>query len=345
MRVRICCLVLSIVFLRCGALAQGPKEMTLRPLELGHNLVDTKMPLEGSFGPIECDDSGAIYARFVNGSADNTFHIPITKIARDGTTTTIGIPSVMGQKGMYLFMFAVSPGGEVYEVLRTSDVGGKPDAEIPTYLQVFSKTGDLRSNSRFDFNFYPNMLVPLQNDSVFIGGLKLSVEDNKIVRTPLMGIFSSEGQLTRQLTTAHASVTEDQRLKGLVNPALQNGTARMGGDGNIYILLANMPAKVEVVSQAGEAVREFTLQPPFENAHAMDMLVSARGILVTYNGPKTSTHDHWAYVVYDNETGAPVTAFAPKFFGAPSCWDGSSIVVLEAEKNATSYKIGTAAVP
>jgi hypothetical protein len=329
----------------CSAQQLGTQnEMALHDLPLNSKPVLTDAGVVASFGPMLCDGSGTIYIRFF--TSGDPLQAPITRISASGQTSRIELPRIFGERPPLLLFFTVTPDGDLYELLRIESLDADRKLQFTTHLAVFSRTGTLKTKSQFPFNFLPSMLVPLANDEVLAGGAKLETDDEgSEVRKPFLGVFSSSGQMTRELVVPSPILSPSQKEQGAVNPALEYGKAHIGPDGNLYLLFASSPPVMEVWSSSGKFLRKLRLVEPFDSSRVHNFFVSARYVLVVFSGPKTDQHGPWAYVLYDNETADSIRAYKPAFSGVPVCWDGNQLKVIVAEKDRTGFLVGTASLP
>src|ERR1039458_3977395 len=176
----------------------------------------------------------SIYLRYTpqEGSA---FSAGITRIDSKGAVTSIPIGTLPQVKGAeYLFTFAVGGDGSLYEILRSQhdDTEGSP---AKLYYAHFAKDGTtLITKAMFDIDYVPYALIPLPTGEFFAAGVLMKHEDKKLQREPLAGIFSANAKLKRALPNEELIPTSQaERDQGLVDPAMQGGVARLGGDGSI----------------------------------------------------------------------------------------------------------------
>jgi hypothetical protein len=257
------------------------------------------------------------------------------------TTIPIGaLPELKGTK--YLFAFAVGSDGSLYEILRSAhDEKGNP---AKVYYAHFAKDGTtLITKAAFDIDYVPYALVPLPTGDFFAAGVLMKHQDTKVQREPLAGIFSSNARLKRALPNEGLVPTsEAERNQGLVDPAMQGGVARLGGDGSIYILLDTKPAKLRVVTPEGQALQELTLEGPFPNASPTSMVLSGNRMVVQYYREDNDPQNAFAVVAYDLRTGATERVYRPTFRGLFIGLEGDSVRVLMQQKSVGVLAIGTA---
>lgn len=313
-------------------------DMPLRELPLSAEPVLTDVGNVAAFGPIMCDDTGNIYARFFTGG-DPT-QGPIRKINAKGQTTRIEMPRDLGEDPQQMLLFAVSRDGDVYEVLRVGGRDADKKLQFKTLLVVFSRTGTLKSRTQFPFGFIPSILIPLANDEVLIGGAKIETAEKGTEGKQFLSVFSSSGEMKREFLIA--GLEKNAPEGGPVNP--QFGRTQLGPDGNLYLLVNSSPPSLKVITQTGKVIRRISLQEPSSNSAVRDFFVSPNQVLVEF-GPKPESRGKVAYVLYDSDTGNPIQAYRPSFSGNAACWDGKEVQVIVADKNRTGFLIGKAALP
>ena len=329
----------------CASFLNAQISQPLIPLELQGDPHATQVPAYASLGSPQCDDSGDIFVRY--GEA-NDASVPATLAAidADGSTHTISLSSsAMKPADNHVFIFAAGEDGSLHEIVR---VPGTSDQSTPTtqvQYATFDSDGSLRSHSDFNDEFIPSLLLPLPSGNFFATGVNLKDSGGEVLESPLAGIFTADATLLSNLKTdpalkaTNSKASDDQPT----DADFSTGIARLGADGNIYVLLPGDKAKIAVVTQAGRIVREFKLQEPFETDVAHDMWISDNRILVVYEGETEDPKDAYVYVLYDTQSGNVVRVYHPQFSGTIACFrDGQTLSVLLQQPSSGNVTLGSA---
>ncbi len=307
----------------------------------------TQVPPYSILGSRQCDGSGLLYLRYAS-PAGGTYSSVIAKVDEDGNTETVSLGNLPGASAdRHSFVFVAAEDGSFDEILRAGDSEQDKDSQID-YVR-FDPDGAVRSDAAFAQEFVPSTLVPLPNGNFFATGSVLREESGEVVETSLAGIFNSDAKLQRKVkwdagTAAAKGKKQDSQDES--EEELLGQTARLGGDGNIYLLLDGDRAEVAVITQSGRIARVLHLKQPFENGVVSDMWVSGNRLLVAYEGETDDPRDAFLYVMYDAQTGDVIRAYHPDFTGTPACFeDGQTLSVLVRQPASGRVGIGTVALP
>jgi len=288
----------------------------------------------------QCDSSGAIYVRYV--PAGDSGPTKLVRAESDGSTQTIPPVAIPQGNDSHVFLFAVAGDDSLHEMLRVPVDDGN-DTEVQ-YVS-FDKDGSPRTQAKFTDQMIPSMLLPLPNGDFFAAGVILQTATGGVSEGPIAGIFSPDAQLKQRLQNTSSGLARvsnaDQNSSSDI--PLEGAIIRLGGDGNLYILLSADNARIEVLSQAGRVLRRMHLEQPFANGVADDMFVSGNRLLVVYEGEADEGKNTLRYVVYDAQTGEVIRQYQPEFSGTAACFeDGDSVTVLVREPSSGAIAIGTA---
>jgi hypothetical protein len=268
----------------------------------------------------------------------------LASIEHDGTTNTINLaPAAEGDN--HVFLFAAANDGSLHEIVRVPDTSDQDQAGTNVLYATFDTDGTLRSASTFDHTFIPSLLVPLPDGAFFASGVTLDDTSDGVAESAIVGVFNSDAKFVARLTSpAHKSTskTAGDGTDDETSTAFDGGVAKLGVDGNLYVLLPGDHAKLAVVSQSGRIVREVNLQEPFETDVAHDMWISGNRILVIYEGEADSAQDAYLYVMYDAQTGEVVRVYHPEFSGTVACFqNGQTLSVLLQQPTSGKVSLGT----
>jgi hypothetical protein len=119
--------------------------------------------------------------------------------------------------------------------------------------------------------------------------------------------------------------------------------ARLGDDGDIYVLLSTGETRVRVYRQSGEFRREMNLQQPFQEGVVTGLWISGGRMLVAYEGEADDAKDAVTYILYDAMSGQLIRAYRPQFTGTVACFQGGqSLTVLVNQKYSGRTAIASA---
>lgn len=310
------------------------------PLELQGEPRTTQIPPYSALTTPQCDGSGDVYLNLSSQSEDAST-TSVVSVEPDGNTQTISLPST-SQTNSHVFVVAAAADGSMHEVARVPD----SSQQAPTVVSYFTfdSDGSLRSQADFGQEFIPSLLLPLPDGSFFASGMVMKTTHDAISEVPLAGIFSSDAILVRKLEQdPPASQTTPANAEADSESSFDGGLAKLGGDGNIYVLLSGDKTRIAVISEAGQITRELTLQEPFAIDAVRDLWVSGNRILVEYEGATENPKDGYLYVVYDAQSGNVIRAYHPEFSGTIACFqDGQTLSVLLRQTSSGKTLLGTA---
>jgi len=316
------------------------------PLTLSDHLLTVQTPAYATYGVPQCDTNGTIYMR--HEAADNSSW-NLARVSADGTAEQTELAAVPGFGDMHTFAMATSDGGAAHEIVRAWDENDNSDAPSIYYLQ-FDPDGSFRSRVAFANEFIPTMLLPLPSGDFFAVGVVMKkqpgMEDTEEI--PLAGIFDSDARLRSKLQSAtpdadgHAAAAKSDGESDIEEAMLRGGQARLGDDGDIYVLLSTSTTRVRVYRQSGEFRREMKLQQPFQEGLATGLWISGGRLLVTYEGEADNPKDAITYILYDARSGEFIRAYRPEYTGTVACFeDGQSLTVLVNDKYSGKLEMGT----
>ncbi len=233
----------------------------------------------------KCDGNGNFYVR-----AD---HLSITKLNSKWehiATFSGSSPDVAQVDGAG--MFTVSADGEVYQLVFPHSF----DRDVFLY----NKDGSYKSMVKLDVGgvWSPSLFAVFPSGNFLATGGKWDRTAKEYF--PFTGILSSNGTLLKELHLEDdehihdLAALGDSRfspgpVSGGLNFAISRGKMEMGPDGNVYLLRWLNPAVIYAISQGGEVVRRFTVDPGDQDLTVERMAIAGNRIAVVFR--KTSS-DH-----------------------------------------------------
>ena len=328
--------------------AHAQTEKPLIPLQLDGDPQPVQIPARAMLYSPQCDGSGAIYVRYSPVDDDN-HPAKLVRVETDGTTKGIPPVSLPNPAGdTHVFLFAAGNDDSLHEIMRVPIENDSGEADNDIRYVTFDKDGSLNSQSTFEDDFIPSTLVPLPSGDFFAAGVVLNPMGEGLTEGPIAGIFGSDGRLKRRLQNTESglvNVTDEPS-----NPSdnsndlsLEGAVIRLGGDGNLYVLLPGDTVRVEVVSQAGHVLRQMELEQPFANSMAEDMLLSGNRLVVVYEGEAGGAATLPVYVLYDAQSGEIIRQYQPEFSGTVACFeDGQTLTLLMRQPSSGAMAIAQA---
>jgi hypothetical protein len=313
MRLRAVC---SIVFFSAVALAQTkvlqPQQTINFSVHLGSN--------ESLFNDSQCDRQGNTFATIFDPAEDQPGDRPLLMFDNAGKLKArISTSRKPLQLAPYEDAFEPSfllPGGEVARLAWSKDA---------VFLVKFSADGKLESRTTLASPaFTPYYFVVFPEGEMLVSGLQRP----KVVI--FNALYAPDGHLLKRL-----SFPEDQAIDEAVrlgdaryspaapvsgNRAVSAGRLRLGDDGNAYLMRSTSPAKVYVISSAGELLRSLELDPPDIGQTPREMQLSGDRIAIEFwhcsDQCETPELD-----LFDANTGKKVSGFSHQgIFGSLSCF-------------------------
>lgn len=139
-------------------------------------------------------------------------------------------------------------------------------------------------------------------------------------------IYGASGNLIKRLSIpqddeidAAAEIGDSRYASGPMfgNRAVAGGTARLGDDGNVYLMRRTSPAIVHVISSSGDLVRTLQIQPPRDGWASIDMQVSHERIAIEFSDSSTGA----TLSVADAQSGKRSTDYTDEsIFGVLACF-------------------------
>jgi hypothetical protein len=234
--------------------------------------------------PLKCDADGNLYLR-TEPSGIGAIH----KLNSKGERIALFQPISPNIKVNAPLSFAISPGGEVYQLISAF--------EKTPYVFVYDKDGSLKSEIKLQtgFLFYPKQIAVFSNGDFLVSGLEYGSNPQDAM-WPFTGIFASDGSLRKELT-----LKDDQRIHDMAasgdpkvsapglpssNRAITSGKVETGADGNVYLMRRLSPAIVYAISPGG-AVRRFEVDPGSQDLLPTSMHIVGSRMAVLFWQPQT----------------------------------------------------------
>lgn len=316
------------------------------PLQLQGEPRATQVPPFSTLAMPQCDGSGEVYLSYSSQAASSA-NPTLVAIDSDGSTRTVDLQAEGQAQGEeHLFLLSAANDGSLHEIVREPAGSDSNQSNNDVKYTTYDSDGTLRSVTGFDQEFIPSLLVPLPDGNFFASGVTLKDERDGVSESALVGIFNSDAKLVRHLQKVSGKspgISSDSDISQETATAFDGGIAKLGSDRNVYVLLMGEHARIDVVNESGQIVREIKLQEPFETDIAHDMWISGNRILVVYEGEADNPKDAYVYVLYDAQSGNVIRVYRPEFSGTVACFqDGQTLSVLLQEPSSGKISLGTA---
>jgi hypothetical protein len=182
-------------------------------------------------------------------------------------------------------------------------------------LNIFSADGKLKSTTLLD----PPTFIPYHL-AVFPSGESLGSGLENVHSRRALGAFKSftaiygkDGHLEKKFALpedaeidAAAEIGDSRYARGPMfgNRAVEGGAARLGADGNVYLMRRTSPATVYVISSSGELLRTLKIEPPDVGQMPMGMRVAEGRIAIQFScSSSDGEYQGTNFVVADATTG------------------------------------------
>lgn len=262
------------------------KHDNARTLTLAKELTIKAEIARGFILPIKCDDEGNVYLLTNIDPSDG-----IRKISSKGEVlarfAASSAPDMRVDAAMY---FSISQSGDLYQIAF-------PRQMMKRAILVFAKDGSYKSGIVLDNppgarDWVPSQVAAFSSGDLLVTGLV--IDNVRHISTPFTGVFSSSGQLQREVL-----LSDDHGIQKLVeggdphvvrvdhpysNSAVEFGQMDPASDGNIYLLRNLSPVIVYAVSPAGEVIRRFTVDI---DGKITSMNISGNKIALAYEEGET----------------------------------------------------------
>lgn len=212
-------------------------------------------------GRAHCDSEGNFYLRGMKSNFQEAFFAPLGKYDSAGELkASLAAPDIPDRK-LSLGQLTIDNDDNVY-IAAVAVARGKREIG---YALKFDKEGKLKSTIRLEAPVRPDNVVGLKGGELLVSGRRIPQDDDDSRNEAYTGIFSEDGKLVKRL-----GFDEDSFLKERADSdafgadstvAIVWGSAASSADGNAYVMRATSPAKIHVISPAGEVVRTLTVDP------------------------------------------------------------------------------------
>lgn len=310
--------------------------------------------------PLECDASGNIYETLAKIEPSSPVVEPKTVVGIFPSSKKViqyTLPSVSGYRPLVVWSFGVGPGGKVYVLANTAREESDGTKLKPTWF-VVEYNDDGTVDSRFTVrNEQGKRLQPLRMAVFGDGNLLLSgttvldagmgtfadifdrqgtfITSLKLGEAMMRGKSESADEPSGLLTKFEPAPEEPPRAgqvtAGAKNPvAFESSTLTVSSqDGNIYALQGTSETTLNVISPAGDVVRQYHLKPPELRLSPLQMGQAGVGYLFIYyswlpfpNAPNTAPKASYLEVL-NSQTGKTAALYRlPKGeggFAIPAC--------------------------
>jgi hypothetical protein len=291
--------VASVLVSNCLAQSSGPNaeekkgsagtHQRARHLTLASTTKVASEPAGAFLDPLKCDGDGNLYLRVYADAVPG-----IRKLNSKGERIAVFQPNIAPSdlKIDVAHYFSVRPDGSVYQLIFAHE-------DIARYVFVYKPDGSYRSKIKLQpgFPWVPAQVAAFPSGNVLVTGLKYDHDRSNGVMWPFTGIFSSDGTLLKEITLEDDDAIHDMAAAGDghvtssiapgTNSAVGRGALEAADDGNIYLMRRVSPAIVYVISQGGEMVRRFIVDPREPDYMPDGMHIAGSRIAVQFLQPVT----------------------------------------------------------
>lgn len=236
--------------------------------------------------PLLCDSEGDIYL--------GTDHAGISGIHKvNAKGERLAVFSAHANPDLKIDVsrsFTIGPGGDLYELVYPH--------EITRYVMIYKGDGSYKSTIKLQpgFAWMPATIAVFPSGALLVSGLEYDEDPHNPVMWPVTGIFSSDGILLKEIKLEDDGAIRDLATYGdarvtsatdpSANYAVEYGEMETGQDGNVYVMRWTNPAIFYVISNGGEVLRRFTVDPGSSSFRPSAMHVSGQRISVLFVQPE-----------------------------------------------------------
>ncbi len=255
----------------CPALAVAAEKRPQELAKAAHDNVRTlamigqtkikEMAAQAFILPVKCDSEVNVYLETGIAPSDGIwkFSSKGKLLARFQANSASDLPVDAAH------YYSVGLTGEVYQI-------ADPHENTRAAVLIFGKDGRYESGVLLETplaakDWMPSQVAAFSSGQLLVTGLVL--DNVKRISTPFTAIFSSSGQLLKQIILADDKDIEKKVEGGdpqvvrvdhpYSNSAVEFGQMDTARDGNIYLLRNLFPALVYAISPGGEVVKRFTV--------------------------------------------------------------------------------------
>jgi hypothetical protein len=306
-------IVLSSLLLAIPSLSQAQSK-TLQQEK--SQVTDARLgPNDWGLADVGCDAKGNLFVTAWNleggGPADRPLlmfdHAGLLKASFKSSPKDLGLS---GNAELYQPTALVSDGGVARLVWSYHAMS----------LDVFSADGKLKSKSPLDPPaFFPYQLALFPSGESLVSGLE-HVHSRRALGAfkSFTAIYSKDGHLQKRLVLpeddeidAAAELGDSRYAQGPMfgNRGVSGGTARLGVDGNVYLMRRTSPATVYVISSSGELLRTLKIEPADTGQMPIDMQVAEGRIAVEFSlSSPADGYEGTNFTVSDATTGQKLSS-------------------------------------
>jgi len=268
--------------------ARSRKDGVSQKLALTDTVVVKSELAEGFVDPLKCDGSGNFY---LMTSVDA--NSGIRKLNAKGDRLAVFVANSASDVDVLVAtFFSVTPDGDVYQLafLRKSK---------DRVVLVFNKDGTYKTHIKLDtdFTWIPSEVAAFPSGDFLVTGLRNNPDRDVNVKLPFTAIFSSSGNMKKQISLQDDKLIEDLASSGdshvvppthpLGNVAVEGGQMEAGEDGNIYLMRRMSPAIFYAISPGGEVVKRFFVDAGSADLSPIAMHLSGTRIAILFRNPQT----------------------------------------------------------
>jgi hypothetical protein len=265
---------------------------------------------DGFFEDVGCDAKGNVFVTVWNFDGGGPADRPLLMFDRAGRLKA-SLESSPKDLGLSADFYPYEPTAPVSD----SGVARLIWSYTAMSVNIFSADGKLKSTTLLD----PPAFIPYQLAVFPAGEFLVSGLENVHSRQALgafksfTAFYSKDGHLQKKFAfpedaeiDAAAEIGDSRYARGPMfgNKAVEAGAARVGVDGNVYLMRSTSPATVYVISSSGELLRTLKIEPPDFGQIPVDMRVAEGRIAIRFSRSSSGEgYQGTNFVVADATTG------------------------------------------
>jgi dipeptidyl aminopeptidase/acylaminoacyl peptidase len=313
------------IFLSLPVLSQTKALHPNDPVKLDFKLGSNDFPSND----IMCDRSGNTYVTVSDPTSDDRSDRPLLKFDKSGVLKA-EFPTSRKSLGLSEYEDHFEPSTP----LPNGGIARIAWGQSGMHLVRFAADGKLESRVKLEGPLLPTIL-PYQAAAFPSGEILVSGLENCRSRRCLgafksfTAIYGPIGNLLKHLSIpqddeidAAAEIGDSRYARAPMfgNWAVVGGKARLGDDGNVYLMRRTSPATVYVISSSGDLARTLQIQPPRDGWASVDMQVSGEKIAIEFSDCSPSRCEGSIFSIADAKSGRRLSDHADASLGTLACF-------------------------
>jgi len=279
-----------------------------------------------------CDSERDIYVTIFDPRQDPSDH-PLFKIDSSGQ-----LKARFASSKEYFHAGIGEDHFEPFALLRDGGVVRLSWLKDKMYVTRFAPYGKLLGRIVLDPPaIVPGQLAVFLNGEMLVSGIEYSHSRSVRSHKAFTAIYDPQGHLAKRLTLPGDAEIEKAVEAGdsryfhgpyappyAGNLAVSGGAARLGEDGNVYLMRRTSPATIYVISSSGELIRTLSVAAASASLMPISMQLGGDHVAIAFLGECSDGQCADDLVIADSRTGETVKNYEQSKIGSLACYEQSS---------------------